>query len=80
MVETIVSTIIGIISGGILTWIASRYYYKKAGDELRAEAERLRKLSELVLYIQTNPQADVSLSRDDNGNVIGLIVSSAGHA
>jgi hypothetical protein len=75
-----VSTIIGVLAGGTLTWLASYIYYRKAGNELRQEANELRTLTELVLYIQLHPNAPVSAKTDKEGKIIGLVVSAVGRA
>lgn len=43
-------TAIGVVIGGVLTWLVSRWYYKQAGDELRAEAQELQRLTTLILH------------------------------
>jgi hypothetical protein len=68
----------GVVVGGLITWGVSWHFYRKAGDELRAEAERLRRLSELVLYVQLHPDAQIEAKRDEKGHVTGLIVSAVG--
>ena len=30
--ETMISTITGVIIGGLITWLVSRFYYVKAGE------------------------------------------------
>ena len=40
---------IGVIIGGIITWIAARYYYKKASEELLAESKKLKLTSDLII-------------------------------
>ena len=37
-------TVISIFVGGTITWAAAYVYYKRAGDQLRAEADDLAKL------------------------------------
>jgi hypothetical protein len=74
----VIETLVGIVVGGLITWLVSYWYYKKAGDELRHEAERLRKLHELALYAQTNPGVKLQLIRDSAGNIIGLGYPAAG--
>ena len=39
----------GILLGGLITWIAFRYYYLRGSKELAAEAARVRKLTTMVL-------------------------------
>jgi hypothetical protein len=38
--------LVGIIIGGAITFAASRYYYQRASDDLRKEAEQLRRKTE----------------------------------
>jgi len=45
MIETLVS----VLAGAATTFFASRYYYKRAGDDLRLEAQALRKQTQLIL-------------------------------
>ena len=72
--ETIISTAIGVILGGLITWIAAWYYYKKAGDQLITEAKKLKQTSDLILYKLQYPSAPTQLKRNDSGEVVGLIV------
>ena len=39
MLATILSTLIGVIVGGLLTWVVAKAYYEKAGQELRHKNE-----------------------------------------
>jgi hypothetical protein len=80
----LIETLVGIVVGGLITWLVSYRYYKLAGDELRREAEslrnkseELRKLQELTIYALTNASEKLKLIRDSAGNV-GLDQSSAG--
>jgi hypothetical protein len=80
----VIETLVAIAVGGIIAWLVSRRYYKKAGDELRQEAEslrnkseELRKLQELTIYALTNASERLKFIRDSAGNV-GLDQSSAG--
>lgn len=72
--ETIFSTGIGVIIGGVITWVVSWYFYKKAGDELKAEAEKLKLTSDLIMYKLQYPETPTEIIRDDNGTVTGLKV------
>ena len=75
-----VGTILSVIVGGLITWLVSWIYYKRAGDELRDEAGSLRAATNAILYIQQNPGAKVEIQRDNRGHVIGLIVNVEGRA
>lgn len=43
-----IGTITGVIIGGLITWVVAWLYYKKAGDELKIEADRIRRLSTFI--------------------------------
>ena len=75
----------GFILGALIAVLCSVFFYLRAGEDLRCEAEKLRnkaedlrKLHELTLFALTNPQAKLELKRDEAGNVIGLIVQLSG--
>lgn len=72
--ENAISTIIGVLCGGLITWIASWHYYRKAGKELLAESKKLKLTSDLILYKLQYPDAPTQLKRNENGDVVGLIV------
>ncbi len=63
-----------------VTWFFAWFYYKRAGDELRAEAQALHTATGAILYYLEHPDAKVQVQRDDKGRVSGLIVSAAGCA
>lgn len=65
--------VVSIIIGGVITWFFSYIYYKKSGDKLREEAEKLERLNNLILHSMEN-RFGVKLNRDKNGNPIGLII------
>jgi hypothetical protein len=71
-------TIINVILGGIITWFLAWYYYKRAGEELRHEAEKLRKLNSMIL-IALEKQGWVKLNRDKDGNITGFLFEYAGN-
>ena len=77
-VLTILSTLMSICIGGLITWWVARRYYKKAGDELKQEATQLRTISMAVVYMLEHPEANIEVSRDDAGNLVGLKVISIG--
>jgi peptidoglycan biosynthesis protein MviN/MurJ (putative lipid II flippase) len=73
--QTIISTAIGVIFGGIITWIVAWYYYMKAGKELLEESKILKQTSDLILYKLQYPDAPTELKRNEKGEVVGLIVN-----
>lgn len=73
--ETMLSTGLGILFGGLITWRAAHVYYKKAGDDLLAESKKLKAASDLILYKLQHPDVPTELLYDDNGEVSGMGVS-----
>ena len=46
-------TALAVIAGALVAWLCSWYYYKRAGDELRAESARLRrKVDDVLIGLQ----------------------------
>ena len=77
LAEPIWSVLCGAIVGAAVTWFAAWWYYRKAGNELREEASRLRQSTDLVLYCLTNKDAKVTAKYDESGHVSGLTVSAS---
>jgi hypothetical protein len=77
---TIILTLASNIFGAATTWLFAWLYYKKAGDELKQEAEQLKTISRGVVYMLEHPEAKIEVTRDDAGNLTGLRVSSSGSA
>lgn len=73
------AALISIFVGAVITWMAAWFYYKKAGDDLKAEAALLRKANMAVVYMLEHPDADIEVRQDGAGNPIGLNVSTAAH-
>ena len=80
MLRDNVGTILSVVVGGLITWLVSWVYYKRAGNELRDEAASLRAATNAILYIQQNPGAKVEVQRDGKGDIAGLLVNIEGHA
>jgi hypothetical protein len=74
----VIETLVGIVVGAFITWLVSYSYYKRAGDQLREEAESLRKLQALTIYALTNPGVKPQPITDSDGNIIGLGYHAAG--
>lgn len=77
LAKPIWSVLIGAGIGTAVTWLAAWWYYRKAGTELREEAARLRKSTDLVLYCLINRDAKVTANYDASGHVSGLTVSAS---
>ena len=74
---SVVEWALGILIGGFITWLFSRYYYKRAGDELRREAVALHvAMTAVVNALRQDKDALIELQRDDLGRVTGVKVSA----
>jgi len=62
-----------IILGGIITIVVSRYYYKRASEELTREAKSLHKNTILILR-GLKENGIIDYTEDEYGNPRGLIV------
>jgi len=65
--------IISMAVGALITWFVSRYYYIKAGQELKIEATELKKLNTLMLRALEKAGL-AKFNRDENGNIKGMII------
>lgn len=64
-----------IIIGGGITYLVAKYYYVRAGNELRNEAERLRNRSDAILRFLDHVFEDAVLQEDEDGEpVVSLII------
>jgi hypothetical protein len=59
-----------IFVGAAITWLVALFYYKKARDELKAEATLLRKANMAIVYMWEHPDAEIKVRRDSSGNPI----------
>jgi len=67
------STFVSILVGAAITWLASWWYYRRAGDDLRAEAAELRRLTTLILRA-LEEGGIAKLNRNEAGHIIGLVL------
>ncbi len=70
-------SLISLLAGAFVTWIVARYYYMRAGDELRQEASELRKLNSMILQA-LEKKGWVKLDRDASGKILGFVFEYAG--
>jgi len=59
--------------GGLITFLVSRYYYKRASEELKRETESLHKNTILILR-GLKENGIIDYTEDEYGNPKGLIV------
>lgn len=74
-----IENLFAVLIGGLITWFASWIYYKKAGDELRAEMDLMKKANRVIAYMLENPNAQIEVKRDAKGNPVAMIVSTTAH-
>ena len=74
----VVLTVIGMLVGGLINWLFSRYYYVRAGHELHDEAIRLHAVLNILVYKLENPEAPVTVQRNAEGVITGLMLQLHG--
>ncbi len=72
--ESIISNVIGVLIGALITVLAARKYYEKASIDLAKEASELKYLNELMLRGMENAGL-AQFGRDENGNIKGLLIT-----
>lgn len=60
----------GVIAGGVITWLASRHFYFKSGQELKNEAHLLFEQTQLILTAME--QAGLVELRRKDGRIVGF--------
>jgi hypothetical protein len=78
--EVLTHPLVIFIAGALTTWLITWCYYKRAGDELRAEAKSLHIATGAIVYFLENPDAKIEVKRDDKGRVSGLTVGVSGRS
>jgi len=72
-----ITTLVGILIGALITWGVAHVYYKKAGDELKNEAKQLREMNTLMLRALENAGL-AEFNRDSKQNITGLVLKLSG--
>ena len=72
IIINLIASIVGVILGGIITWLVAKRYYMRATQDLKGEASELRRLSELILRGMENA-GWVKLNRDKEDKITGFI-------
>jgi len=70
------NTFLGVVAGAAIAWI----YYKRAGDQLRVEAQALHTAVGAIVYLLEHPKAKVEVQRNEQGRVSGLTIAAEGQA
>jgi hypothetical protein len=74
---SMITTLVGILIGALITWGVAHVYYKKAGDELKNEAKQLREMNTLMLRALENAGL-AEFNRDSKQNITGLVLKLSG--
>jgi hypothetical protein len=77
--SSMITNLAGILIGALITWGVAHVYYKKAGDELKNEAKKLREMNTLMLHALENAGI-AEFNRDSEQNVTGLVIKLSGSA
>jgi hypothetical protein len=79
LADPLYAVLIGSLIGGVFTWVVAWIYYKRAGDELKAEAAALHRAASAIVYFLEHPDANIEVQRDSQGRITGLIVGMTPH-
>ncbi|MFX0090797.1 MAG: hypothetical protein ACFFBD_03455 [Candidatus Hodarchaeota archaeon] len=77
IVISLVTNLISIAVGALVTWKVADWYYKRASKDLVKEAGDLRSLNTTILRAFENA-GFAELNRDENGNIVGLVLKLSG--
>lgn len=80
MPDFIANPLFALLVGAAITWLVAWFYYKRAGDELRAEAKALHAATSAIAYLLEHPEAKTEVQRDGEGRITGIIVYISGSA
>lgn len=73
----LITTIMSVFIGALVTFIAAKFYYVKASQDLTAEAKELKHLNILILR-GLEEAGLVKYDRDDNGDIKGFVITGTG--
>lgn len=75
----IVLSVIGLLVGGLISWVISAHFYKRAIEDSQIAAEKAtNEFNLLARGIESF--GTVNYVRDDAGNVISIKIELSGHA
>ena len=63
---------LGVLIGALITWLLAWYYYKRAGDELRVEADKLQHTNEMILRWLEVDGNNIKVVRAADGKPVSL--------
>lgn len=73
ILQNIITTLVGLIVGGYITYKVSKTYYEKASIELRDQSERLVNATNIILRALEEGNI-AEYTRDESGNIKGLVI------
>lgn len=71
-------TIVSILIGGFITWVAAHWYYVRAAREMEAETKALKNLHRISLQAMENAGM-VKLNRNLAGDIVGMVHDMSSH-
>jgi len=69
--STVISTIVGVFTGSLVTWLTARHYYRQAARDLKEEADRFAKVIDET-FLSLERSGWFRVTRDDSGRIIGV--------
>ena len=72
---TVGGTVVGIVVGGIITYLVSRHYYVRAARSLEQETDRLHRHTTLILRGLEEAEL-VEYRRDEQGEIERVIIKA----
>ena len=71
---SMVSGLIGVALGGVITWLVSKHFYIKASTDLEKQTQILIELNEIIAgFLESQDIKGLSISRDKDGVLAGII-------
>lgn len=70
-------TVASILIGSAITWLVTWYYYKRAGDDLKAKSDELRRTNEMVLRWLETEGKNIKIIRNKDDRPVGLARSAS---
>ena len=71
--DIIINHLIGLLVGGLITWLVARIYYVRASKDLTREAAELQRLNNLLLRGMEHAEL-VELNRDEQNKIVGFVI------
>jgi len=76
--STMINVTIGVVMGGIITYLVAWCYYRRAAKDLKDTAAELGLVSQLIIYKLQYPDMPTEIVMNDAGHVSGLKFKASG--